>query len=208
VEARSPRRRAGRDPREGQILDAAVAVFGEHGFHATSMDAVAERVGLAVPVLATHFASTDALFRACVNRAKTELLEVTSAAAGLAETPEGMLRLSMTAYFDHIERNAATWRLLGSDAAAALGALEAVRAQQTDFIASLLAERAPQVDPYRLAGWTQVIVGAGERLAAWRAEVRTVTARQATDCLMDVVWTGLAALGVDRAQPAQHNGRR
>jgi AcrR family transcriptional regulator len=205
VETRSERRRNGREARERQILDAAVEVFSEHGFQAASLDEIAHRVGLDKPVLDTHFDSKDGLFQACVARARTELLEVTSAAAALADSPEGMLRLSTHAYFDHLERNNAMWRLLRAEPALAGHALEGVRAQQTAFIASLLAERAPHVDPYRLAGWAQAIAGAAERLADWRASVGTVSAAQATDCLMDVVWSGLGALG---HIPGQHNERR
>jgi AcrR family transcriptional regulator len=200
------RRRAGRDARERQILDAAVVVFTERGLSAESMGVVAARVGVAEPLLHTHFGSMHGLFAACVERAKTELLEATSSAAGLADSPEGMLRLSALAFFTHVERNDATWRLLRTDPAA----LESIRGQQTDFVASLLAERAPRADPYRLAGWAQVIAGACERLAAWRAAVRTVSAEQATDCLMDMVWTGLAAVGDGRVpgrSPTPHNGR-
>ncbi len=201
------RRRAGRGARERLILDAAVAVFTERGFSASTLGAVAERAGLAERLLGDHFGSTNGLFRACVERAKTELLEATSSAAGLADSPEGMLRLSALAFFNHVERNEATWRLLRS----APAALESIRAQQTDFVAALLAERAPRADPYRLAGWAQVIAGGCERLAAWRASVRTVSAAQATDCLMDMVWTGLAAGGDGRVPgraPTPHNGRR
>jgi AcrR family transcriptional regulator len=201
VETRSERRRNGREARERQILDAAVEVFSEQGFHAASLDEIAERVGLAKPVLDTHFESKDGLFDACLARARTELLEVTSAAAALADSPEGMLRLSTHAYFDHLERNGAMWRLLRAEPVMAGHALEGVRAQQTAFVASLLAERAPHVDPYRLAGWAQAIAGAAERLADWRASVGTVSAAQATDCLMDVVWNGLGVLD-------QHNGGR
>jgi AcrR family transcriptional regulator len=200
------RRRAGREARERQILDAAVAVFTERGVSPSSMTAVAERTGLDEPLLRTHFGSTRGLFAACVERAKTELLEATSSAAGLADSPEGMLRLAALAFFKHVERNEDTWRLLRAEPAA----LESIRAQQTDFVASLLAERAPRADPYRLAGWAQVITGACERLAAWRASVRTVTAEQATDCLMDLVWAGLAGVDDGRVPGGRrtpHNGR-
>jgi hypothetical protein len=37
-----------------------------------------------------------------------------------------------------------------------------------------------------------VIVGACERLALWRRANPAVTAEQATEYLMDLVWTGLA----------------
>ncbi len=197
MDTRAPRRRVGRAERERQILDAAVAVFGERGYQTTSMDQVAERVGVTKPVLYTHFGSKHGLLLACIARARAELLEVTSAAAASASTPEEMLRRGTLAFFDYLERQAPAWTVLYSESAAAGDALEEIRSQQTDFIAALLAVQAPHADAQRLTGWAQVIVGACERLALWRARAG-VTSEQATDHLMDLVWTGLAGAAQSR----------
>ena len=190
-----PRRRVGRAERERQILDAAAAVFGERGYSAASMDLVAERVGVTKPVLYTHFGSKHGLLLACIARARAELLEVTSAAAASASTPEEMLRRCTRAFFDYLERHGPAWTVLYSESTTTAGdALEGIRAQQTDFIAGLLALQAPDADPQQLAGWATVIVGACERLALWRGREPTVTSEQATEYLMDLVWTGLSAV--------------
>jgi AcrR family transcriptional regulator len=193
VQTRAPRRRVGRAERERQILDAAIAVFGERGYQSASMDQVAERVGVTKPVLYTHFGSKDGLLLACIARARAELLEVTSTAAASASTPEEMLRRGTLAFFEYLERQAPAWTLLYSESAVAGEAIEEIRAQQTDFIAALLAAQAPGTDPERLTGWAQVIVGACERLALWRDRAG-VTSEQATEYLMDLVWTGLAGM--------------
>jgi AcrR family transcriptional regulator len=191
VDTRAPRRRLGRAERERQILDAAVAVFGERGYQNASMDQVAERVGVTKPVLYTHFGSKDGLLLACIARARADLLEVTSAAAASASTPEEMLRRGTLAFFDYLDRRTPAWTLLCSESAVAGEAIEEIRAQQTDFIANLLAAQAPDADAQRLTGWAQVIVGACERLATWRNRA-DVSSEQATEYLMDLVWTGLA----------------
>jgi AcrR family transcriptional regulator len=192
-----------RAERERQILDAAVAVFGERGYQAASMDVVAERVGVTKPVLYAHFGSKDGLLLACIARARAELLEVTTTAAASADGPEEMLRRGTLAFFEYLERREPAWTLLYSESTVAGEALEGIRAQQTDFIAALLAAQAPDADPQRLAGWAQVIVGACERLALWRGRERTVTSEQATEYLMDLVWTGLAAAGGAAAQSSR-----
>ncbi|MCX6462981.1 MAG: helix-turn-helix domain containing protein [Pseudonocardiales bacterium] len=188
------RRRMGRAEREQQILDVALAVFTERGFREASMDAVAERAGITKPVLYTHFGSKDGLLLACIARARAELLEVTTAAAAAASGPEDMLRSGTLAFFRYLEEREAAWTLLCSESTVAGEALEGIRAQQSDFIALLLAAQVPGVDPQRLAGWAQVIVGACERLAIWRGTERAVTAEQATDYLMDLAWTGLGSI--------------
>lgn len=189
------RRRVSRAQREQQILDAAVDVFGERGYGHASMDTVAERVGVTKPVLYTHFGSKEGLLLACIGRARAELLEVTSAAAAAAQGPEEMLRAGTRAFFDYLDQRAPAWNLLYSEAGVAADALEEVRAQQTDFIAALLGAQSPDSDAAQLTGWAQVIVGACERLAVWRGQDPRVTSEQATEYLMDLVWTGLAGRG-------------
>ncbi|GAA1391467.1 TetR/AcrR family transcriptional regulator [Pseudonocardia kongjuensis] len=193
--APNARRRVPRAERERQIVDAAVAVFGERGYAATSMDAVAERVGVTKPVLYTHFGSKEGLLLAAIARARAELLEVVAAAAAGATDPESMLRDGTLAFFTYLDRRAPAWQLFCSEAGVADTALEEIRAQQTDFIAALLAAQVPGTAPERLTGWAQVIVGACERLAVWRGQDDAVTAEQATEYLMEVAWTGLAGLG-------------
>ncbi len=196
----TPRRRFTRAERERQILDAAVTVFTDRGYHAASMDAVAERVGVTKPVLYTHFGSKEGLLLGCVARARAELLEVTSAAAARASGPEDMLRSGVRAFFEYLDERAPAWTLLYQETALAAEAVEGIRAQQTKFIAGLLGAQAPGRDRRRLEAWAQVIVGACERLALWRgrsgpAADREVSADLATEYLMDLVWTGLAAQG-------------
>lgn len=58
-------------PKKGEITrlaieDAAVELFMEHGYHATSMRQIAEHVGLALGGIYNHFASKDELFQAII----------------------------------------------------------------------------------------------------------------------------------------------
>lgn len=194
----SARKRVGRAERERQILDAAVDVFSRLGYAGASMDTVAERVGVTKPVLYTHFGSKEGMLLACIGRARAELLDATATAAAAATTPEDMLRRGTRAFFDYLDARAPAWTLFYSEAGVAAAALEEVRAQQTDFIAGLLAAQAPDADPARLTGWAQVIVGACERLAVWRVQTEPaarVSSEQATEYLMDLVWSGLARHG-------------
>ncbi len=192
------RRRVGRAVREQQILDAAVDVFSTRGYTGASMDTVAERVGVTKPVLYTHFGSKEGLLLACIGRARAELLDATATAAAAARTPEEMLRRGTRAFFDYLDARAPAWTLLYSEAGVAAEALEQVRAQQTEFIAGLLAAQVPGADHAHLVGWAQVIVGACERLAVWRGQLEPaarVSSEQATEYLMDLAWSGLAARG-------------
>ena len=50
------------DQRRQQLLDVARDVFAERGFHATSMDEIAEAAGVTKPVLYQHFPSKRSLY--------------------------------------------------------------------------------------------------------------------------------------------------
>jgi AcrR family transcriptional regulator len=64
-----------RADREQQILDAAVAEFGERGYAHASMAAIAQRAGISKPLIYEYFGSKDGLYLACLSRAGTHLVD-------------------------------------------------------------------------------------------------------------------------------------
>lgn len=210
---RPPRRRYSRAERERQILDAAAEVFAERGYHAASMDSVAERVGVTKPVLYDHFGSKEGLLLACISRARQELLTVTSKAVAAGSSQEDMVRRGFRAFFDFLDSRGGSWTLLYEETAkpvgAAVEALEGIRRQQTEFVAGLLGLQAPGAETRRLEGYAQVIVGAAERLALWRGRRGDISADEATEYLMDMVWTGMAdKIDKGAPEPGDRGGAR
>jgi AcrR family transcriptional regulator len=59
--------------KQAAILDAAMALFGELGFHGTTMPEVAERAGVAAGTIYRYFASKEALVNAVFQREKAAL---------------------------------------------------------------------------------------------------------------------------------------
>jgi AcrR family transcriptional regulator len=55
-------------PRKEEILDIATALFAERGYEGTSMNDVAERVGMRKASLFYHFTTKDALYEAVLDR--------------------------------------------------------------------------------------------------------------------------------------------
>ena len=74
-------------PRKEEILDVATTLFAERGFDGTSMNDVAERVGMRKASLFYHFATKDALYEAVLDRLVRELGDSLSA----VYTSEGTL---------------------------------------------------------------------------------------------------------------------
>ena len=65
----SSRWRRRKEARPGEILDAALACFAEHGFAATRLDAVAKRAGVTKGTLYLYFPNKEELFKAVVRQA-------------------------------------------------------------------------------------------------------------------------------------------
>jgi len=64
-----------------QILDAALTLFTERGYHGTSIPEIAERAGVAAGTIYSHFDSKEHLVNALYRRTKTKMIE--QALAGL-----------------------------------------------------------------------------------------------------------------------------
>ncbi|MCA1941901.1 MAG: TetR/AcrR family transcriptional regulator [Caenispirillum bisanense] len=97
----SPPKPEGRSARKRrQILEAARALFVEHGFAATSVDMVVERAGVSKPTLYGHFGGKADLFAAVV-QAQAE--EFASHGCALAQRPpaEGLRALAVM-YLDMV----------------------------------------------------------------------------------------------------------
>lgn len=61
-------KRLPRAVREQQMLDAAVKVFSRRGFHAASMDEIAEDAGISKPMVYAYLGTKEELFVACLHR--------------------------------------------------------------------------------------------------------------------------------------------
>lgn len=62
------------DERRGEILEAALTEFAEHGFEGASTDTIAKRAGISQPYLFRLFGTKKQLFIAAVNLAMTDAL--------------------------------------------------------------------------------------------------------------------------------------
>jgi AcrR family transcriptional regulator len=73
--------------RRDQVLDAAIAEFAEHGYHAASTTAIARRAGISQPYIYALFPSKKALFVATHTRVVEHIRTVFAEAAAGADGP-------------------------------------------------------------------------------------------------------------------------
>ena len=179
------------------MLAVAEEVFTERGYLASSMDEIADRVGVSKPMLYEYFGSKEGLLVACTRKVRAELLRVTTTTAMRGGTPAEMLRSGLIAYFDYVRLHGRAWTLLRTEGAFASpeanAEVEASRAEHTKVIvASLSRYMSSPVAIASLEPMAELIVGGTERLAVWCQSHPEVSAEQAADLVMRLARGALA----------------
>lgn len=194
-------RRLPRALREQQMVDAAVAVFSARGYHAASMDEIAERARISKPMLYTYLGAKEELFAVCVRREGRRLREAVAGAVDLDQSPEDQLWRGLRAFFDFVGSNRDGWRVLYRQAQVLqpfAADLAEVRGGMVDVISGLLAQamaaegqRKPATELRALA---YALVGAGESLADWVIDHPDEDSEMSAARLMNLVWMGAGSL--------------
>src|SRR5919197_6671720 len=86
------------EERRDQVIDAAVAEFGERGYHAASTASIAKRAGISQPYIYALFADKRELFRAVHDRVVGEIRAAFDKAARGSANPEEALEAMGRAY--------------------------------------------------------------------------------------------------------------
>lgn len=114
----SNRRYAPRLPKEErreQLLDAALALIGEDGYGAVSMEAVARRAGVTKPVVYDAFGDRGALLRALLEREERRAMAAVLAALPTDTsnaTPAALLAHGVAGFLEAVAAAPDTWRLI------------------------------------------------------------------------------------------------
>jgi AcrR family transcriptional regulator len=106
-----PKRSAKLATRE-RVLEAALGVFSEKGFHVATMDEVAERAGVGKGTLYRHFANKDTLFNELVRQRLEELERKTKAILDGEDDVLTMITKYVRVYFEFFDRNQQLYRLI------------------------------------------------------------------------------------------------
>lgn len=101
-----------REQRRQQVLAAALQVFSTSGYHAASMDDIAEQAGVSKPVLYQHFPGKLDLYLALLDAGIDDLMVAANAA--LTTTTDNRQRVTgmVNAYFTFVEEPRGAFRLV------------------------------------------------------------------------------------------------
>jgi AcrR family transcriptional regulator len=106
------RSRLPRDVRRAQLLAAALEVFTSSGYHAASMDEIAERASVSKPVLYQHFPSKLDLYLAVLDTHIDSLVFAIQKAIASTKDNKNRVKATIEAYFGFIEGEGEAFRLL------------------------------------------------------------------------------------------------
>ncbi len=165
------RRRVPRKEREQQMIDVAVQVFAKRGYHAASVDEIAELAGISKPMVYLYLDSKEGLFLACLRREADRLVTAfqgaarEAAASGPADArdrgarsgavkpqgaPEVRLYAGLLAFFSFVAEHRDSWVVLHRQASelsetiavAVADARRAVMAQVAELVRAGIEESA------------------------------------------------------------------
>ena len=103
------------------MLAVAGEVFAERGFHAASMDEIAERADISKPMLYAYFDSKDGLYSAYMTRVGGDLLAAMDAVVAPELEAGEQVLASMTAFLGFVEDHREGWAILQRELAAGSG---------------------------------------------------------------------------------------
>jgi AcrR family transcriptional regulator len=187
------------------ILDSALEVFADRGYHASSIDDIAREGGISKALIYEHFGSKQELYVELLDEHAGELFDRLDAAIAAAG-PSASARLSVgvAAFYGFVEDHRVAWRMLFREATDPEVAvlLDRVVTQVTGLVAALIAEdpgsaaagdhEVPRDQSIQMLA--QGLVGAVQSLANWWSDHPTVRREKLVEQTMDFVWLGLERL--------------
>jgi AcrR family transcriptional regulator len=208
-----PRRRLTAEERRTGILDSALAVFSESGYHASSIDDIAREAGVSKALIYEHFASKQELYADLIARNARELTQRIGAALVGVELESGSSRLAvgLDAFFAFVEERRDAWRMLFRDVADPETAtvvnrmLEQVTAEVTVLISQDPGASAldSTEDRRALRLLAEMLVGGTQSMANWWTSNPEAPREQMVAIAMDFAWLGLERLSRGERWPPE-----
>ncbi|MFB4316120.1 TetR family transcriptional regulator [Actinomadura sp. 21ATH] len=182
-----------------RILDAASTLFAQRGYRATSMQAIADEVGITKAALYYHFGSKDELLRDLTLPLLDEL-EAVLAEAERHDDPETVRRRAIEGYVDVSLRHRQTLVMLVRDMTLLVQAPVAERFKAVLLLANDLV-CGPDRRLERRVRAAQVVAGLGDPIVAFH----DVPAPKLRRLILDGAWTLLDA-SPEPSRPAARTG--
>jgi AcrR family transcriptional regulator len=196
-------KRLPREVRERQILDAAVTVFSQHGYHSASMDEISEVAGISKPMIYAYLGAKEDLFAACIHREATRMLTAVVGGIEAGQPPDVQLWHGLRSFFGFVGEYRESWRVLHRQSLTQGGPFTAevmsMRQRAITLVAAVLMRTGSDEGIGEAASQSgealaAALVGAGESLADWWLDHPEESAGAIASRLMNLVWLGFGNL--------------
>ena len=190
------------------MLEVAERMFAAGGFHAVSVDAIADGAGISKPMVYAYFGSKEGLYRACMAAAEERLFSTIGQGANPRADPEEQLWAGLLAFFTFVDEHRDSWTVLFGEATWGAGPFAGetarIRRRIARQVSGLLHRAAAEegVDARRLVATDPLgnaLIGAAESLANWWLEQGGESRETVATWLMNFAWLGLGGLVQGRA---------
>ncbi len=183
--------------RRAQLLDAALRVFGEQGFHLASMNDIADAAGVTKPVLYQHFSSKRDLYLEVLRDVGDRLRAEVAKGVAAASTPREQVEMGISAYFRWVGESPLSFAVLfvGDTRRDPDFIAEAQRVESdiADYIAELIVVEGLDVEHRRLLAYG--VVGLAETTCRhWLTNDLELSADRLADGVAQLAWAGLRGL--------------
>jgi len=180
--------------RRRQILDVALEVFARHGYHDTSMNALASEAGVTKPVLYQHFVSKHDLFEVLLTETGDRLMRAIEAAEA-EETPRRQVEAGFRAFFHFFDERPAAFSVVYGSSLTVDPEFRRDARQVRDSFAEYLTRLIRVVDHRSALAMAAGINGMSEGMIRhWMHEGRTRSAEEMAALAARLAWGGLESL--------------
>lgn len=190
-------KRLPRAVREQQMLDAAVEVFSRSGFHAASMDDVAEVAQISKPMLYLYLGSKEDLFSACLTREAERFVTAVATAVDPDGAAYAQLRAGVRAVLTYVSTHRDSWVVLYRQGSVLEPFARQVGEAREQIVAivSALCQRLSKVDPgpAHFDTVALAVVGAVETLANRMLDEAEPDPLGTADLVVELFWSGLSS---------------
>jgi len=184
--------------RRRQLLETATITFGKEGFHATSMNDVADAAGVTKPVLYQHFASKEALFEAVLAHVGDVLRTSIEASVAPAEGPRERVEKGFQAYFEFLRDRREAARVLFGEARRTDESISAEADRAVQSIADMVTDliEVEGLDRPAREVLANAIVGLAEGAGRhWARHHDEISAERLASLVAELAWAGLRGAG-------------
>jgi AcrR family transcriptional regulator len=182
--------------RRRQLLDCALLVFSEQGYHGASMNGVANAAGVTKPVLYQHFQSKRELYLELLDDVGRRLNDEVTMATRAARGGREQARAGLAAYFGFVAGEQAAFSLLfGTTAAQDEEFARANRIVQNAMASTIARLLDPALDEGRRLLLAHGIVGLAEGACRhWLATETDLDPDELADQVAELLYGGLKEL--------------